>query len=415
MKKTKIMIVEDEMVVADDIRNCLVMSGYAEPASVSSGEEAVEALAEVAPGLILMDIRLAGRLDGIETARRIAELADIPVVFLTAFSDTDILERVKTAEPFGYIVKPFDRNELRCVIETALVKHERMKEKLLALGQQHRLLLERGQPHGDPDSLRTMEEDRPWPLKIHTLGRFELINDGKPMRFTGKVQQKPLALLKALIAFGGKDVAEEQITDLLWPDADGDLAHKSFEMTVQRLRRLINNDKVIQLQERRLSLDKSLCGIDVWELEDLIERVDALWKSGPPVHDVPEEAVRLSERAITLYKGHFLPADSAHAWVLSFRERLRSKFLRLILKLGAFRKLNLQWEQAAEVFQKGIEVDGLAEEFYQHLMMCYQQLGRRAEAIAVFNRCRTLMISSIGIPPSRKTEELYQSIIKKKS
>jgi DNA-binding SARP family transcriptional activator len=255
----------------------------------------------------------------------------------------------------------------------------------------------------------------PWPMKIHTLGRFELTRDGEPVTFSGKVQQKPLALLKILISFGGKDVAAEQFIDALWPDADGDLAHKSFEMTVQRLRRLIGNDKAIQLQERRLSLDASLCWIDVWGLEDLIEKVDVLWKNGHSSRDVPEEALQLSEKAITLYKGHFLPADSAHAWVLSFRERLRSKFLRVILKLGSHRELNLQWEKAAEVFQKGLEVDGLAEEFYQHLMLCYQQLDRRAEAVAVYNRCQEVLISSIGIPPSQKTEDLYQSIIKNKS
>jgi len=137
MKNRKIMIVEDETVTAEDIRSCLVKSGYTVSACVSSGEEAVEVFFKAGPALVLMDIRLAGRLDGIETARRVGELADVPVVFLTAYSDADILERVKTVEPFGYIVKPFDRDELRCVIEMALVKHERMKEKLLALARQN--------------------------------------------------------------------------------------------------------------------------------------------------------------------------------------------------------------------------------------------------------------------------------------
>jgi DNA-binding SARP family transcriptional activator len=152
-----------------------------------------------------------------------------------------------------------------------------------------------------------------------------------------------------------------------------------------------------------------LCRVDVWGLEDLIERVDALW-SGQPSHDVPTEAVRLSEKAVTLYKGHFLPADSVHAWVLSFRECLRSKFLRLILKLGTYRELNLQWEKAVEVFLKGIEVDGLAEEFYQHLMICYQQLGQRGQAMAAYKRCHALLSSTLGIFPSSRTEDLYQSI-----
>lgn len=261
-----------------------------------------------------------------------------------------------------------------------------------------------------PDNASRIIEAWPWPLKIYTLGRFELVKDGEPVKFSGKVQQKPLALLKALVAFGGKDVAEEHFTDALWPDVDGDLAHKSFEMTVQRLRRLIGMDRVIQLQERRLSLDSGLCRVDAWELEDLIERVDKAWKGGLQPSDVPIEAVRLSEKALSLYKGHFLPNDSVHAWALSYRERLRSKFLRLIIRLGGHWEQHLQWQKAVEVFQKGLEVDGLAEEFYQHLMMCYHEMGQRAEAASVYNRCRTLLVSSLGIPPSRKTEDLYQSI-----
>jgi DNA-binding SARP family transcriptional activator len=250
----------------------------------------------------------------------------------------------------------------------------------------------------------------PWPLRIFTLGRFELVTDGELMQFAGKVQQKPLALLKALIALGGKDVAEEQITDLLWPDADGDLAHKSFEMTVQRLRRLVGSDEVLQLQERRLSLDRSRCWVDVWELEGLIDTVDAVWKNDGPSNGAGQ-ALRLSERALGIYKGHFLPADSSQAWVLSSRERLRSKFLRLIMRVGGHWEQRLHWQRAVEVFQKGLEVDGLVEEFYQHLMLCHQQLGQRAEALAAYRRCSSLLDSSLGITPSAKTEELYQTII----
>ncbi|KAF0221770.1 MAG: transcriptional activator domain-containing [Geobacteraceae bacterium] len=260
-----------------------------------------------------------------------------------------------------------------------------------------------------PASQMTLE-NWPWPLKIYTLSRFELVRDGEPVRFSGKVQQKPLALLKALIAFGGADVAEEQVTDVLWPDVDGDLAHRSFEVTVHRLRKLIGHEKAIQLQDRRLTLDISLCWVDVRALGILLEKADAAWKS---INESPiclAEAVRLSEKAVAMYRGHFLPGDSAHSWVLSTRERLRSKFLRLIVKLGTHREQAKQWESAAEVFQKGLEVDGLAEEFYQHLMVCYQQVGRRSEAIAVYNRCRSLLSSTLGIVPSTETENLYQSL-----
>ena len=259
--------------------------------------------------------------------------------------------------------------------------------------------------HVPPPVLSEGGEGWPWPVKICSLGRFEIIRDGVPVRFAGKVQQKPLALLKALVAFGGKDVAEEQFTDALWPDADGDLAHKSFEMTVQRLRRLIGNDKIIRLHERRLTLDSSLCWVDVWALEDLLSNADAAWKRARG----DQEAVQYSNKAIELYGGHFLPGDST-PWILSYRERLRSKFLRIIIKLGELREQAMQWKGAVEVFQKGLEVDGIAEDFYQHLMLCYKQLGQRAEAIAVYHRCRALLSSTLGIAPSSHTEDLYQTI-----
>jgi len=276
-------------------------------------------------------------------------------------------------------------------------------------------------------AIRNLQLDNwPWPLKVRMLGRFELVKDGEPIKFTGKVQQKPLALLKALVAFGGKDVPEEQLTDALWPDADGDLAHRSFEMAVHRLRKLIGNDKVIQLQERRLSLDTDLCWVDVWAFDKAAESSPDKDIRGQAASGVRSEEVHndksairdpqseinpeIIEKSLSLYKGHFLPSDTAHAWVLSYRERLRSKLSRLIVKLGTSLEQARQWENAAEVFRKGLEADGHAEEYYQHLMVCHQQLGQRAEAISVYNRCRSFLSTTLGIAPSSRTEDLYQAI-----
>ena len=77
-------------------------------------------------------------------------------------------------------------------------------------------------------------ENWPYPIKIYTLGSFRLLKDDGPFQFTGKVQRKPLEMLKALIALGGKDISESRLCDILWPDADGDSALKSFEMTLHR-------------------------------------------------------------------------------------------------------------------------------------------------------------------------------------
>ena len=122
-KKKRILVVEDEKITAMDIRERLKGLGYDAPLDVSTGEEAIQLSEELRPDLVLMDIVLRGKLDGVETADIIRERYRIPVVFLTAFSDDRTLQRAKVTEPFGYILKPFEERELHTTIEMALYKH----------------------------------------------------------------------------------------------------------------------------------------------------------------------------------------------------------------------------------------------------------------------------------------------------
>jgi PAS domain S-box-containing protein len=127
----KILIVEDEIITALDIQKHLENMGYTIPSIVHSGKEAVDAAIETRPDLVLMDIRLKGRMDGVETAQRIRNRLDIPVIFLTAYADEQILQRAKVIKPAGYILKPFDERELSSTIEVALYRHQsdkRMRE-----------------------------------------------------------------------------------------------------------------------------------------------------------------------------------------------------------------------------------------------------------------------------------------------
>ncbi|KPK63130.1 hypothetical protein AMJ83_08170 [candidate division WOR_3 bacterium SM23_42] len=123
MPKAKILVVEDEKIVALDINNVLNKLGYDVPALVASGEEAVQEVKRTKPDLVLMDIVLKGAKDGIEAAEVIRHRYGTPLVFLTAYADDEILKRVKHIEPFGYILKPFQEKELYSAIEIALFKH----------------------------------------------------------------------------------------------------------------------------------------------------------------------------------------------------------------------------------------------------------------------------------------------------
>jgi CheY-like chemotaxis protein len=123
-----IFIVEDEAIVASDIKETLIGLGYTSAGIAKSGELALEKIQQNQPDLVLMDIHLAGDLDGVDTAGKIHALYDIPVIYLTAYADKVLLERAKITEPYGYVVKPYDERELHSVIEMALYKHRIERE-----------------------------------------------------------------------------------------------------------------------------------------------------------------------------------------------------------------------------------------------------------------------------------------------
>jgi two-component system, cell cycle sensor histidine kinase and response regulator CckA len=131
MVNTQILVVEDESIIAEDIQDGLKRLGYAVSAVAYSGEEAIRKAGETRPDLVLMDIVLKGDMDGVEAAKEIRARFNIPVVYLTAYSDDGTFQRAKITEPNGYILKPFEGRELRTTIEMALYKHKmerRLKE-----------------------------------------------------------------------------------------------------------------------------------------------------------------------------------------------------------------------------------------------------------------------------------------------
>ncbi|HLO87522.1 MAG TPA: ATP-binding protein [Nostocaceae cyanobacterium] len=128
MGQARILIVEDEVIVARTIASQLNQLGYIVTGTASSGQVAITKASETAPELVLMDIILKGQMDGITAAGYIREQLDIPVIFLTAYGDEQTLERAKITQPFGYIVKPFTIKDLRIAIEIGLLKHRLEKE-----------------------------------------------------------------------------------------------------------------------------------------------------------------------------------------------------------------------------------------------------------------------------------------------
>ena len=128
-QQAKILVVEDENIVARDIQNTLKHLGYIVTGIAATGEDAIQKAGATQPDLVLMDIMLKGYQDGVEAAQKILALHNIPVVYLTAFTDEKTLQRAKVSEPYGYVLKPFEERELQIAIEMAIYKH-RMAKKL---------------------------------------------------------------------------------------------------------------------------------------------------------------------------------------------------------------------------------------------------------------------------------------------
>lgn len=141
MSKIKVLVVEDERIVAKDIQNTLRNLGYEVPAVASTGEEAIRKIAEFRPDIVLMDIVLKGDIDGIEAASRIKTNYKIPVIYLTAYEDEETLDRAKITEPLGYILKPFEERDLHTTLEMSLYKYS-MEAKLHESEERYRSLVE---------------------------------------------------------------------------------------------------------------------------------------------------------------------------------------------------------------------------------------------------------------------------------
>ena len=129
MTATTVLVVEDEKIIAKGIEKRLRGLGYSVAGLVSSGEEALRVAADLRPDIVLMDINLGAGMDGIEAAARLRADQDLPVVFLTAFSDDATLQRAKLTEPYGYVLKPYEDKDLQTAIEIGLYRH-RMGRRL---------------------------------------------------------------------------------------------------------------------------------------------------------------------------------------------------------------------------------------------------------------------------------------------
>ena len=247
------------------------------------------------------------------------------------------------------------------------------------------------------------------PLTIFTLGRFTLLVNGVPADYGRKVPKRPLELLKAIIAQGGREVSTSRLTMLLWPDVDGDKATGSFDTTLHRLRKVLGDDRVLVLKDGKLSLDANFCRVDVWALERLLGSTKHIMRDAINASQI-SLMERLTESLLGLYQEHFLANEEATSWSVSMRERLRNKFIHHLIEIGRFWESQGRWDQAIECYRKGIDVDDLVEVFYQRLMHCYLRTNRLSEGMAIYRRCCQTLSVILSLQPEPETESLYLAL-----
>lgn len=221
-----------------------------------------------------------------------------------------------------------------------------------------------------------------WPVSVRTLGVFEIRVDGREVCAAGRPQFKVLALLKALIAAGGRHVSSRQLEEWLWPDAEGDASVGNLKVTMHRLRKLLGRDDALILHDGCISINESVCWVDIWRFE-----------SGS------------DDEGLALYQGRFLDQDDS-PWALSTRERLSARFQRTALSIGNRYETGGKFDAAAQLYERCLRAEPYSEALYRQLMLTLKAAGRQTLALDVYRRCRR----TLGPGLSRETISVYESL-----
>ena len=223
----------------------------------------------------------------------------------------------------------------------------------------------------------------------------------------GKAQKKPLELLKAMVAAGSRGVDKQRLADTLWPDADAAAAAAALDMAISRLRKLLGVPQAIRIEDGKVDLDPAFVWVDGLAFDRDVEALQAL------LHQADATAVEveaIGRRLLQRYRGPFLANEEAQRWILTARDRWHHRFLRCVADAGRYWERHERWPEAIALYERGIEIDTLAEDLYRRLMRCLLAQEQPAEAARVYRRCREMLSVQLGIAPSGETEALFQSI-----
>ncbi len=231
----------------------------------------------------------------------------------------------------------------------------------------------RSEQHSAPKSAPNTSKQAATALRtprivIRTLGKFEVRVDGAIPDYGRKQPRRVLALLKAIVALGGRDVCAGRLADALWPDLDGDRAHDAFQVTLHRLRTRLNVPGAIVCQGGLVSLHPELIWVDALAFDAAARTAGA------------EDSSEGAERALELYAGEFLPDEHSTPWTVCMRERVRARFVQTVTSAAAALEDDDRFADALSLYRRAIDADDLACVFNDGVVRCLHRLGRGPEA-----------------------------------
>ena len=237
----------------------------------------------------------------------------------------------------------------------------------------------------------------PWPVCVVALGKFEVQVYGKPLAFSRKLPRKTLLLLKAIVAYGGRNVPEQGLCDALWGDEEGDAARNALAVSIVRLRKLLESSDAVIQQGGKVALNPDLCHLDTWAFEAQV-------LNDAPVRDI-----------LNAYGGVLLPDEESEPWSVAPRERLRGRFIDAISTHSASLEEEDDMQGAVRCYLRGIDTDPIVEIFHQGLMRCYERMGRRTESLSAYRRLKQTLSVLLGVPPSENSQRLFNDMLRRQA
>ena len=278
----------------------------------------------------------------------------------------------------------------------------------------------------------------PWHVRIHTLGRFSLVVAGQPISATDGLQQKPLELLRVLIALGGRAIRISEVIGEIWPAdatiggerraaarrsrrpplvageaaAVGRRERGAFDSTLSRLRRILGGDgepdDLVLVEDGLLRLNPDRCWVDLWCCQRSLGKLRALLDAPEP--PPAAELLAPARELLRHYHGDFLAREAPLPCFTRLRDDLRQQVVSALADLAGVLCRGSLHDEAAKLYERATAIDPCRERLYREWMTCLQQQGEVAEGLRVYHRCREVLADRLGSRPSEATEALHRAL-----